>query len=93
MTNSPERSAACGYSGLSDDAIVSKDLNGVVKSRNGVRAAERIPAQEMTGQPTTAFAVDQQDEEDHILPACERVRESDISTFATLHELMSPDLR
>ena len=57
----------------SDDAIVGKDLNGIVTSWNG--AAERLfgyTAEEMVGQPVARlFPVERTDEEGHIL---ERIR-------------------
>src|SRR5688572_26433698 len=53
----------------SDDAIVSKDLNGIVTSWN--KSAERIfgyPAEEMIGQPITVLVPpDRPDEEPRIL--------------------------
>lgn len=58
----------------SDDAIISKDLDGVVMSWN--KAAERIfgyTAQEMIGRPiTTIFPADRLDEEKYVLS---RIRE------------------
>jgi len=53
----------------SDDAIVSKDLNGIIQSWNG--AAQRIfgyTAEEMIGKPVKILLPkDRQEEEDHIL--------------------------
>ena len=53
----------------SDDAIISKDLNGIVTSWN--RSAERLfgyTAAEMVGQPITILIpIDRQDEEPKIL--------------------------
>src|SRR5688500_11758675 len=58
----------------SDDAIVAKDLNGVVRSWNS--AAERIfgyMAAEMIGRPiTTIIPPDRQDEEPRILERVKR---------------------
>jgi PAS domain S-box-containing protein len=58
----------------SDDAIVGKDLNGVVESWN--TAAEKIfgyTAEEMIGRPITAIIPpDRQDEEPHILDRLKR---------------------
>jgi len=55
----------------SDDAIISKDLNGVVTSWN--KGAERLfgyTAAEMIGQPITILIpIDRQDEEPKILSA------------------------
>lgn len=68
----------------SDDAIVSKDLNGVVTSWN--RAAERIfgySAEEMVGQPIlTIIPPDRLDEEPRIL---ERIRRGErVDHFETI---------
>ena len=58
----------------SDDAIISKDLNGIVTSWN--KSAERLfgyTAAEMVGQPiTTLFPSDRQDEEPKILSRLRR---------------------
>src|SRR3984957_14804300 len=58
----------------SDDAIISKDLNGVVTSWN--KGAERLfgyTAAEMIGQPITILIpMDRQDEEPHILSRLRR---------------------
>ena len=58
----------------SDDAIVSKDLNGTVMSWN--RAAERMfgyTAQEMVGKPiTTIIPAERLGEEDHVLDCVRR---------------------
>jgi PAS domain S-box-containing protein len=59
----------------SDDAIISKDLNGIITSWN--RSAERLfgyTAEEAVGQPVAALVIpaDRQDEEPHILARLRR---------------------
>lgn len=69
----------------SDDAIISKDLNGIVRSWN--QSAERIfgyTAAEMIGKPITVlFPPDRLDEEPKILARLQRGER--VEHFETLH--------
>jgi len=91
----PEMSSADEFQALlaaiissSDDAIVSKDLNGVVRSWN--QGAERIfgyTAEEMIGKPiTTLFPPDRLDEEPKILEQIRRGQRVDHFETIRLHK-------